>query len=258
MDGTDVELDHAQANGQHDECDGDGQTLGTGVEELLHPVQQPAHDAAQHQAQDDLQNGLDDDAQDADLTGGQGGRNAIGGGEQQQAHGVVNGDDQHQQLGQRAVGLVLANDHQGRSGCGGGSDGAQDDGAGQGNDVGEGEVQADQDDVHQSGGQYGLQDADGDGGLAGCPELAQTELIADGECNEAQGSLGDDAQALHLVQGVEAQTGDADRAHNEGTHQQTGHQICGDGGQVQLLGQTGHHQSADHGNCQTNQIGFHE
>ena len=258
MDAADLKLQHAQANGQHDECDADGQTLGTGVEELLHPVQQPAHQGAQDQGQDDLQDGLHHHADDADLAGGQGGGNTEGGGEQQQAHGVVDGHHQHQQPGQGTVGLVLADDHQGGGRGRGGGDGAQNDGAGQGNDVGEREVQADQHDVHHHGGDDGLQDADGDGGGAGGLQLAQPELIADGERDEAQGRLGHDGQALHLLQGVEAQAGDVDGAQHIGADQQTGHQVSRDGGQMDQLGQTGHHQSADQGHSQTNQIGFHK
>ena len=118
-------------------------------------------------------------------------------------------------------------------------------------------LRPDEDQVHQQRGDHGLENADDDCGLAHGFELAQAELIADGEGDEAQGRLGQNAQGLHLRQGVEAQAGQTQGADAEGAKQQACHQIGGDSGQMHQLGHAGQHQAADHGSGKTEKIGFH-
>ena len=257
MDTAHVKLDHAQTNGQHDEGHGNAHTLGAGVEELLHPVEEPAHSRAQSQRQNDLHDGLQHHGDHVDVTGGQGGGNAEGDAEQHQTHGVVNGDHQHQQAGQGAVGLVLPNDHQGGGGGRCGGDGTQRDGAGNGDQAGEQQVQRDQGNVHEHCGNDGLQNTDGDGFCAGGLQLAQAELIAHGEGDKAQRGLGNDLHAVHLFGGIEAQTGYLQRADAEGAEKQAGNQISGDGGELDQLGHTGKHQTADQSDGKRNQRNFH-
>ena len=254
---TYLELQHAQTGGQHDEGNGQGHTLAAGVEELLRPVQQEAHQAAQAQGQDDLHDRLDDDSQDADLTVGQGGGDAVGHGEQQQTHRIVQGNHQHQQPGHGAVGLVLPHDHHGRGRRGSGGNGTQGNGAGNGDDLREEHVQGDQHDIHHHGGDDGLQDADGDGSHANGLQLAQAEFIAHRERDEAQSRLGDDAQDLHLLQAVEAKAGQLQRAQEVGSQQKSGHQITGNGGKMDQPGHSGQQQATHQRHGKTNQIRFH-
>ena len=117
-------------------------------------------------------------------------------------------------------------------------------------------MQDDQGDVHEHRGDDRLQNADGDGFRTGGLQLAQAELVADGEGNEAQRGLGDDLQTLHLFGGVKA--GNPQRADEEGAQQQTRHQIGGDGRQLDQLGHTGEHQSAHQRDGKRNQGNFHD
>ena len=118
-------------------------------------------------------------------------------------------------------------------------------------------MQNDQGDVHENRCDDGLQNADGDGLGAGGLQLAQAELIADGEGDETQSGLGDDLQAVHLRSGIEAQSGNFQRADAEGPQKQSGHQIGGDGGELDQLGHTGKHQAAHQRDGKRNQICFH-
>ena len=230
-----MEFQHAHANRQQHKGYGNGHALTSGVEELLHPVQEPAHDAAKRQRKDDFHNGFYHHSQHADLTVGQSGSNAKGHGKQYQTHSVVDGDHQHQQAGQRAVRLVLANHHQGCCRCGSGSNSAQRNGTGNADHIGEAQVQQNQHHIHHQRGDHRLQNADGDGLCAGGLQLAQAEFVANGECDEAEGCLGNNAQALHLLQRVKAQTGEFQRAKAKRAKQQTCHQISGHRRQIEFF-----------------------
>jgi hypothetical protein len=100
--------------------------------------------------------------------------------------------------------------------------------------VGEAEMQADQHCIYQYSGQYRLKNADGNGFCAGCSQLAEPELIADGKGNKAQRGLGNNFKAVYLLQRIEAKTGDVQSAEAERTDQQTGYQIGGDRRQVEI------------------------
>ena len=161
-----VELQGRKAHCQQHKGNGDGQTLTAGVEELLHPVQQPANQCAQTKTQNDLDQGLHHDGQYAGLPGRQGSGDAEGHGEQHQTNCVVDGHYQHQQPGQGAVGLILPHHHQCGGGGGGGSDGAQHQSGGDSHYIGEAEVQTYQHNVHQHRGDHSLENANGDGAAA--------------------------------------------------------------------------------------------
>ena len=257
MDTCHVKLDHAQADGQQHKGHGNAHTLGTGVEELLHPIQEPAHRSAQTQGQNHFHNRLYHHGNYAHMTGRQRGGNAEGNAEQHQTHRVIDGNHQHQKPGQRAVSLILTDDHQGCGRSRRGSDGTQGDGAGDGNQAGEQQMQHDQGHIHEDRGDHRLQNADGNGLGTGLLQLAQTELVAHGKGDEAQCRLGHDLHGLHLVGVVKAQAGHLQRADAEGPQQQTCHQVSGDCGQIYQLGQPGHHQTANQCDGQRNQIYFH-
>jgi hypothetical protein len=54
------------------------------------------------------------------------------------------------------------------------------------------------------------------------------------------------------MQRIETQTGNAECAQTEGTHQKTGHQIGGDGGQIEKFCHTGQKQAANNSDGQAN------
>ena len=99
--------------------------------------------------------------------------------------------------------------------------------------------------IHDHGGDHGLQDADDDGAGADGAQLAQTELVAHGKGNETQSSLADDAEDVHFVKGVEAESGNVQPSKEERPEKQSGDQIGRDSGKMQQTGKAGHEQSAD-------------
>ena len=111
--------------------------------------------------------------------------------------------------------------------------------------------------IHDNGGDHGLQNADDDGAGADGAQLTQAELVAHGKSDEAQGGLAHNAEDVHLVKGVEAQTGDIQPPQEERPEKQPGHQVGRDGGKMQQSGKAGHKQSADQCYGQTNQINLH-
>ena len=105
--------------------------------------------------------------------------------------------------------------------------------------------------VHQHRGGHRLKDAHDDGLAAHGFQLADPELVADGERDEAQSHLRKNIQALHRLHGGKAQALNMQRADAEGTQQQPRHQIGGDGGQLQPLGRPGQQQPPDEGRRKT-------
>ena len=152
----DVKGDHGQAHRQQHEGHGKAHALGAGVKINFQLVEREARRSAQTQREDDLHHRLhqNTDGVDAALLEGVG--NAEGGGEEHEAHGVVDGDHHQQQAGEGAVGLVLLDDHQGGGRGRGCCDSTQRDGRGHGDDVGPDEVQDDQRRIHEGGGHDGL------------------------------------------------------------------------------------------------------
>ena len=119
-------------------------------------VEHEAGQRAQTQRKDDLHNGFHDDADGVDAALFQRIGHAKRSREEHQTHRVVDGNDHQQQMGQRTVGLVLLDDHQGgcRSRCGG--DGAQRDGRRHRDDVRAENMQDDQRGIDQRRGHDGL------------------------------------------------------------------------------------------------------
>ena len=204
----------------------------------LQQVQQVTGGSAQRQRERDLQQRLQHHAHRVDAALLQRICHAVGGREQHQTHGVVNGDHHQQKLGQRAVGLVLLDHHQGSGRGGSGGDGAQRDGRGQRDDVRAGKVQGNKGDIHQRGGDHRLRNAHGHGAASHVLQGAEPELVADDEGDKAQRHLCEDAVALHGSKAAKAkaETAQSQPTQKEGPHQQTGKQVSGDGGQTHGLG----------------------
>ena len=212
-----------------------------------HNVQGQPRRRAKGQGENNLHHRLHQHRHHADGPALQRLRHAEGGGEQHQPHGVVNGHHHQKEPGHRAVGFVLPDHHQRGGGSGGGGDGAQGDGGGDGDDLRADQVQRHQSQVHQGRGGSGLEDAHHDGLAAHGFQLAETELVANGEGDKAQGHLGENIQALHRLHGGKSDAAQVQRADAEGPQQQSRHQIGGDGGQGQALGRPGQKQPSDEG-----------
>ena len=242
---ADLEVHLGQRHSQHHEGDGDVQTLGAGMEELLAPVEGQAQRSAQTQGGNHLHNGVHQHADHIHAALLQGAGDAEGNSEDHQAHHVVQGDDGQQRAGQGAVRLVLLDDHQ-RGGRGsGGGDGAQGQHGGEGQLIGHEQMQAVEGHIHEEGGDQRLEHGDDHRLAAHLLQGGEAELIAHGEGDEAQRHVADDVHLLDLAEGGEAQALNAQTAQAEGADQDAGHQIGGDGGQIQLLGDTGHHQTRE-------------
>ena len=258
MDATHLKLYHGKAHRQQNKADGEAAPLAPGVEELLQPVEEEAGQAAQHQGQNDLNDRLHQHADNTDSAALHSGGHAKGGGEEHQAHRIVNGHYHQQKVGQGAVGLVLPHHHQGGGRGGGGGDGAQSDGGGQADETGVHVVECHQSGVHHGGGDHRLGNTHNDDPVAHTAQLLQPELIPDGKGDKAQGRLGDDIEPGHLLGGVEAQAGNAQSPQAERPQQKSGHQISGDGGQAQLFGGPGHEKSAHQSHRQADKNLRHE
>ena len=249
-----MELHRAQTEyglGQNDvqkhKADRHGRAVAVGVVHGLDFCQHPARDRAEQQRADDLQQGVDEDRDHIDRPGAQRLGDAEGHGEEDQADRVVQGDDRQQQAGQRALGLVLAHDHQ-RGGRGrGGGDRAEGDGRGDRQRVRGEQRVGNQHHVDQQRGRAGLQHAD-DRGLFACFfQIGQLEFAADGKGDEAQRDLGDQIERVDLVIAVKADIRDMQRAEQRGADHDAGDQIGRHVGQPGFIEQTGHQQARHHG-----------
>ena len=119
-----IEKAHRQQHKGHRKA----HALGAGVEVDLQLVEQQTCQRAQTQAEYDLHQRLQKDADGVDAALFQRVCDAERGREEHQTHGIINGDHHQQQAGQGAACLVLLDHHQGGGrGCGRG-DGTQRDG----------------------------------------------------------------------------------------------------------------------------------
>ena len=111
-------------------------------------------------------------------------------------------------------------------------------------------MQEKQGQIQQGRGGHGLENAHHNGLEAHGLQLADPELIANGERDEAQGHLGEHVQAFHCLHGGKAQAAYSQGSQAEGPQQQASHQIGGDGGQLQPLGHPGQQQPPGQGGGQ--------
>ena len=233
--------------------------LGAGVEVDLQQVQQITGNGTQQQRQQDLHEGLHRHAEQVHVALLQGVGHPVGGREQHQAHGVINGYHHQQQVGQGALGLILLYHHEGGCRGRGRSNGTQGNGRCQRQHLGEQQVHPHQGHVHQGSGDHRLGNAYGNGLLTHAPQGAESEFIADDKGDKAQRHLRDHAVALHLLQGAkaDAQAAEAQPPQHKGAQQQPGHQIGCDRRKVHRLRQTGHQQARDQCDGQADKHLFH-
>ena len=192
--GADRNFRHRQRRNKEYQRDGHVQTVRVGVEQRFELCEHPAADRAQSQRADDLQKRVDHDRNEVKRVRVERLCNAEGDGEHDQAHRVVQCDDRQQQVHQRALGLVLPDDHQGscRSRrCGNCAEG---DGLGNGQLAVCKENDRDQRDIHKERRGQRLQNADDKRLLAGFFEVGKTELAADRKRDKAERDVRDQRQ----------------------------------------------------------------
>ena len=118
-------------------------------------------------------------------------------------------------------------------------------------------MQADQNSVNQQSRHNGLHHTNENGLAAHTFQLGQAEFVAHRKRDETQCSLRQDVLCLHLFHGLEANTADSQGTEAVRSKKQTGHKISSYSGQIQQFCQSGHQQSANRSDCQTNQDSFH-
>ena len=154
---------------------------------------------------------IDDDGDHVERAGIERLRNAERHREHHQTDRVVQRDDRQQQVDQRALGLILPDDHQ-RGGRGRRrTDGPEGDGLCDRELAVRNECNRNQSDIDQEGCGQRLQHADDERLLAGMLELRHAELAADGERDEAQRDLRDQRQAVHILLRREAEPLNAEK-----------------------------------------------
>ena len=241
-----MEFRLGNGDGQQHEHDGHGKAVAVGIEQFFHLREDFAHHRAQHQRKRDFQRGIDQHGDEINRAAAQRARHAEGHREHHQTHRVVQRDDGQQDVGQLALRLILAHDHQRRGRRRGGGNRAQRDGGGNGQLVAQNEVQPDQRRVHKQRGHQTLHDTNDRSLLSRLLQRGKAELVSDGEGDEAQRHVGHQIQSLDGLQRVEAHR-QVQPAEGVGADQHARDQIGGHVRQTQLLHDAGHHQTRQHG-----------
>ena len=108
-------------------------------------------------------------------------------------------------------------------------------------------MEAEQREIHEDRGGKCLQYADNEGLPTGLPQILQTELVADGEGDEAHRHVGNGAERGNVLIGGEADARDAEPAEAERSDQHTRDQKGGHVGQTPAGEDAGHQQSREQG-----------
>lgn len=114
-------------------------------------------------------------------------------------------------------------------------------------------MEEDQHAVHQQCGGDGLDHSNGEGLSPGLFQGAQTELIADGKGDEAEGNVGNQGKAVQCLVRGKADAGDVEPAKKKGPDQKAGNQIGCDIRQAEAPDQAGHHQACKQRKCERQQ-----
>ena len=196
--------------------------------------------------QHDLEQRIDQDRHQVERADVHRLRDAEGDGEHDEADRVVQRDDRQQDVDQRALRLILPDDHQ-RGGRGRRrSDGAKGDGLRNGERVRE-RGDGDERDVDEQRRGQRLQHTDDSGLFAGMLQRGHTELVADGERDEAQRDLRYERQMLDIFIACEAQPVEAKTAEAVRPDQHAGDQIGRHRGQLERLEHARHQKTRE--NC---------
>ena len=216
-----------EGNGEQDEGDGHCQPVGSGIKELL----KLCHEQAQHRAQSDrgqdLDQGIQGDRVDAQSPALQSQGDSHGDRENNQADRVIQGHDRQQQVGDRAVGLVLTDDHQGGCRRCGRGDGSQSDADGDA-EAGISDKSPEQEKRRIDDGRrrQGLEDPDHKRGFSDVPHGGHAELASYGKSDKAQGGRVDDTERLDILIGGKADPAYPQPPDPVGTDQHSREQKC--------------------------------
>ena len=235
---TYVDADAGDSNGSHYEGNGDSHTLGVGVEVSLTYCEEYAHDRTECDRKHNLENGIDKHGNNVNDTGVNGLGDAEGNREYDKTYRVVKSNYGKEEVGERALCLILLYNHESCGRSGRGSYCAENDSGGKGkhviaNDEGEG----DENDIHNDAGEERLEDTD-DGSLAAdLLELGNSELVTDRKGDEAKSEVAKDLVVVRgVVGGVKA---DAKSSEKEGSDEDARNEICGNGGKSKELYNSG-------------------
>ena len=217
------------------------------MEHGLEPREGRSREHSEQQGEHDLDERVDEHGNDAQRAADHRLGDAEADREHHQANRVVQRDDGQQQARERALGLVLAHDHQRGGGSRRRGDRAERDGGRRGEDVGAQEMEAEHGEIHQRGGDERLHDADDEGLTARLAQILQPELVADGESDEAHRHVGNGAERGDVLIGGEADARDAEPAEAERSDQHARDQKGGHVGQTPAGEDAGHQQSREQG-----------
>ena len=250
---ADLEFRHGQRRGQEDEGNGHVETVCIGVEELFQLCEHPAAERAERKRTDDLDQRVDDDGDHVERAGIECLCDAERDCEHDQTDRIIQRDDRQQQIDQRALGLILAHNHERRGGGRRGGDGAEGDGLRNRQLAVCQQRDGDEGDIDQERRGKRLQNADHERLFSGVLQLGYAELAADGERDKAQRDLGNERQAVHIRLGREAESFNSKQAQAVRPDQDACDQICRHGRQLQRLCNAGHQQARKNRNGQRQQ-----
>lgn len=199
---------------EENKSDDQGKTVAGLFEELQRNGKDQAHGSADTQSSEDLQDRLQDGLGHGDGMSFQGVCDGDGNTEVDQGGRIIDGDNGKQGFGHGALSFVLFDDHdgRGRSGCGGNGT--------QGQGERHGIAGDDQTYNNKDNRKQGFEDGNND---RCCPDpfkIGDLEFVADGEGNESQGYVGNDAETVKCSLGNDVQYTGAD--------QKAGDQVAGD------------------------------
>ena len=254
--GAEVEFRHGQRNREENVSDGNGHTLAAGVEELFGEVKQQADQRTENQGCNNFHQRIYNNGDDIKRAVFQSLGNPEGDRKHDQTDHVVERNDGKEHLGQRAVRLVLLDDHERCGGSRSRSDRTERNGAGQRELVGHDEVKQDQRDVHEDRRNDCLEDRNHNRLAADVLEFRKTELVAHRHRDKAESRFGNDRVGRNVLMRDKTKSGNTELSETVRTDQNPGNQICGDGGEIPDFRQSGHHQAGKHRNGKSEQ-GLH-
>ena len=131
------------------------------MEELLAEVEEKSHNRAEYKREDDLKHRLDEHRGDADAAcRAKSLCHSEGDGEEHEAYRIVKSNDGQKNIGERALCLILTDNHQGCGRGGSRRDRAENYSGGKRKLVGLCEMEADQSRINEEGGYHRLKNAD--------------------------------------------------------------------------------------------------
>ena len=216
---ADLHAEQGERDRQENKADGQRHTVRVGVELCFQLREHKARKRAEEQRAGNFNERIDQDRHKTHNAGGQRLGNAERNGEHDQTHGIVQRNDRQQQVGQLALRLVLAHDHQRCRRRSRRGDRAERDRRRHGENVGAQQVEADERGIDQNRRNERLYHADDKRLTSGLFQLRETKLVSDGKGDKAHGNIGHDPQLFHFLITAEAETGNADPSQHERTDQ---------------------------------------